>query len=353
MFEMASIKDRKAGMGNVAREIVTVAILFQFVTELHSFSLIIELLALPIAAFIALSSEFAKHKPESASAAKLLRRVSALIVLTYFGYSVAESVRNSSTTITWETALDFLLPILLSVGFLPFLYVWRLYVVYSETFATLGIVGIDQKLVPYARWLATTRIRGDIDTLERWRKAMLLTRPENKAELKHTLTALLALKEREASPPIVPPSEGWSPYLAMQFMCDLGYDTGHYAHGFENEWFASSPMREFGDNLIWKNNIAYYVEGHEHAATTVKLKLNINDPGCPDEAEQMFIVGCMHLLGEAVSLDAVERMKMSIAGLEPFCNDVPFGSASMERKDFEGGIKDGFSLTFAISCDVP
>lgn len=353
MFEMDSIKKRKVGMGKVARDIFAITSIFLFITELHSFPLIVELAVLPVVTFFAIMGEVAKHKPEHASVAKLLGCIMAIIGLAYFGFSVVETIDKWSETATRETALDFLLPILLSVGFLPFLYAWRLYVIYSEIFATMGVVGIDKELVPYARWLAMTHIRGDVETLERWRKAILTSRPTTKPELKHSLTALFALQEREDSPPIVPPSQGWSPYLAIQFMCDLGYDTGHYHNGFVDEWFASSPMREFGDDLIWKNNIAYYVEGREHAATTVKLKLNINDPEQPDSAEQMFIVGCMHLLEQAISMDAVERMKLRIAELEPFSAEIPFGEVTLSKDDFIGGIEGGYSRTFCISRGSP
>ncbi len=353
MFEMDSIRKRKIGMDKVARDIFAITSIFLFITELHSFSLIVELIALPVVTFFALMGEVAKRKPEHAPVVKFCGCIMAVIGLGYLGFSVVETIDKWTETATWETALDFLLPILLSVGFLPFLYAWRLYVIYSDAFATMGVAGIDKKLVPYARWLAITRIRGDVETLERWRKAIMVSRPKTKSELKHSLTALFALKEREDSPPAVPASQGWSPYIAMKFMSDLGYDTGHYHNSFDDEWHASSPMREFGGDPIWKNNIAYYAEGNEHATTTIKLKLNINDPDSPDEAEQMFIIACMHLLEQAVSLDAVERVKMNIVALGPFAADIPFGSVTMTRDDFIGGIEGGYSRTFCISRGSP
>src|SRR3546814_6666208 len=154
-------------------------------------------------------------------------------------------------------------------------------------FATIGIFGIDKRLVPYARWLAITRIRGNIVLLDRWRKALQNSRPANKAELKHSLDALLALTLREKSPPTVHPKDGWSPYLAMQFMADLGVETGHYHRSYDDEWFASSPMREFGNDAIWRNNVAYYIEGSENAASVLKIKIHIYDPEHSGEAADM------------------------------------------------------------------
>jgi len=63
----------------------------------------------------------------------------------------------------------------------------------------------------------------------------------------------------------------------------------------------------------------------------------------------MFILHAMHLLEQAVSFDAVERLKMQIASLKDFPADIPFGSASLARENFHGGaIKDGYSWMFTV-----
>jgi hypothetical protein len=349
MFEIVSIKDHEVGLWKIARDIITITVIFLFITELHSFPLVVEIVALPIVTFLVLMNEVAKLKPEHAPVSKFLGTIVGLIGISYFAFSIWTTAAKFAETATWANALEFLIPIALSVGFLPFLYAWRVWVAYNSTFATISISGLPERLVLYARWLALTRIGGDLELLERWRKAIHAARPDNKAELKHSLTALRALVEREVSPPIVQPSAGWSPYLAMQFMANYGLETGHYSHSFDDEWFASSPMREFGDNAIWKNNIAYYIEGNESAATTLKLKLNVNDPANPQAAEDMFIVHCLNLLERAVSLDAVERMKMQVARLEDFEADIPFGSIRMTRDEWVNRMAGGYSRKFEIT----
>lgn len=348
MFEIASIKDHAIGLSKIARDIITVTTMFLFITELHSFSLLVEIVALPVLTFLVLLSEFAKLKPEHATVSKLLGTIVGLIGIGYFAFSVWATAAKFAETATWANALEFLIPIALSFGFLPFLYVWRVWVVYNSTFTTMSICGLPDGLIPYARWLALTRIGGNLELLERWRKAILVARPDNKAELKHSLTALRSLVEREMSPPIVQACDGWSPYLAMQFMANYGIETGHYSHGFDDEWFASSPMREFGDGVIWKNNIAYYIEGDGNAAAMLKLKLNVNDLASSHEAEDMFMIYCLNLLEQAVSLDAAERLKMLVVRLEDFEADIPFGSVRMTRDEWVKGIPGGYSRKFEI-----
>ncbi|GAD51096.1 hypothetical protein NT2_17_00130 [Caenibius tardaugens NBRC 16725] len=353
MFEVVSAKNRKCGLGRITKEIFTVATVLTFITELQSFPLLVELIALPAVAFIVMAAEVAKHRPEHASDTKLFGAITAMIGLGYFGFSLWMTIAEWQKNATWANALEFALPIWLSVGFLPFLYGWRIYIAYSETFVTISIFGLDPKLVPFARWLAITRIGSDIDLLERWRCSIQHSRPADKIELRHSLTALLALKAQENAPPDVPPQQGWSPYLAMKFMTDMGFETGHYHHSFEEEWCASSLMCAFGNGMPMPNNIAYYIEGNASAANILKLKLNVNDPASPNEAENMFVVHCMYLLEQAVSLNAVERMKMDIATLGEFENEIPYGSVALSREDFIGGIKGGYSRKFELRRGLP
>lgn len=309
MFEVATAKNRPTSLAKITRDVISVTAVLVFITGLHTFQLIVELIALPVVAMIALMGEVAKRRPEHTQVSRLLGCSTSAIGFSYLGFSLLRTIEQWQKATTWATVSEFVIPILLSLGFLPFLYGWRTYVAYNCMFATIGIFGIDNRLVPYARWLAMTRIRGNIVLLDRWRKSLQSSRPSNKTELKHSLDALHALTQREQSPPTVQPNDGWSPYLAMQFMADLGVQTGYYHQSFDDEWYASSPMREFGNVAVWRNNIAYYIEGSEQAATALKIKLNINEPTQAREAEDVFIVYALHLLEQAVSLDAVERLK--------------------------------------------
>lgn len=348
MFELATAKNRGAGLAKITRDVVSVTAVLVFITELHTFPLIVELIALPVVTVIALTGEVAKHRPEHAQVARLLACTTTVIGFAYLGFSLFKTVEQWQKVATWTAVSEFVVPVLLSLGFLPFLYGWRTYVAYNSMFTTIGIFGIESRLVPYARWLAMTRIRGDIVLLERWRKVLQASRPSSKAELNHSLDALRALREREKFPLAVPPEHGWSPYMAMQFMVDLGVQTGHYKHSFAGEWLASSPMREFGNDAIWQNNIAYYIEGAELAATTLKIKLNVNDPAQAREAEDIFIVHALHLLEQAISLDAVERLKGVVASLDDLAADIPYGMVTLAREPFVGGIQGGYSRKFIV-----
>jgi len=348
LFEIVAIKDRIKGLRKIAGEIVTITAIFTFVTELKSFPFVVELVAVPLITCLAMMAEMAKHRPEHQIVVKPLGCLLGLIGFGYFGYSLWLSYADWQQTATWATALEFFIPILLSLGFLPFLWLWQFYVVHSDLSVTLAVTNIDEKIIPYARWLALTRIGNDYEMLERWRRAMLDVRPVTKAQLRQSFVDLKAIRAREASPPVIPPDAGWSPYIAMGFMAELGYETGHYNHRFDGEWGASSPMRMVGAVIGLGNNLAYYVDGEEMAATTLKYKLNVKDPASATEAEDMFRAGCHHLLEQAVSLDAVERFGSQLDSGADFTATIPYGHITMTRTEFTDRIKGGYSRRFDI-----
>jgi hypothetical protein len=126
MFEISQIKGHKSGIAAITRDIFAFTALFVFITELHSFAWYVEIAALPLIVSIQLMSEFSKRDPQYAKVARLFGCLVPAIGFGYFGYSVWMTTTHWSETATRSTAFDFVIPILLSLGFLPFLYVFRL-----------------------------------------------------------------------------------------------------------------------------------------------------------------------------------------------------------------------------------
>jgi hypothetical protein len=346
MFEVGQIRNNHAGLASITRDIINVTGILLFITELHSFPLVMELVALPIVTIFALAAEFSKHKPEFRKASGLLTAIVGMIGLFYLSFSIWMTIENLEGSFSLDNLREFGIPILLSFGFLPFLYLFRAYVIYETAFASISVFGLEKSLVGYARWLAFTRVGTNLELLRRWQKAIQLQKPKTKTHLKYALTQLIDLKKRESAPPIIEPQDGWSPYLAKDYMKDIDLPTGYYNTIDSEEWFASSTAKEIGDDPIFKNNIAYYIYGTETAATKLKIKLNINALEERAQAERVFSKHCQHLLDQAVSHAAVQRMHDQITSPQRFSADIPFGKVTLSSEEWPNG--RGFSRTFEV-----
>src|SRR5690606_10380688 len=103
----------------------------------------------------------------------------------------------------------------------------------------------------------------------------------------------------------VPFKEGWSPYIAKDFLSNEGLATGHYNKLLDNEWHASSPMVELGSEII-PDNIAYYVEGVEGIAKILKIKLSMIDSSRAHSSRETLLALAGTLIQKSLNMNIPE-----------------------------------------------
>jgi hypothetical protein len=184
--------------------------------------------------------------------------------------------------------------------------------------------------------------------LDRWSYQVARTNIETHADLIGTFNYIYKVRSAEKNPKEVSNVLGWSPYKAKTFLSSEGLDTGFYNKLYEEEWFASSPMIEYGDSII-PDNVAYYVEGSEEVAKTLKLKINVNDAARSEIAQEKLIV-----LAEVLSLSSLsqclsEKMKKSIVKGEQNSEKCGEKSISLSVEVWPNHRFGGYDLKFVIS----
>lgn len=110
------------------------AIALEFIINLYVFNLLVELLLVPVLVLLAGVSAVAETKPE-------YKRVKTMmdVVLAGFGtylliYAVVSIVSDFQSFATLTSLREFLLPILLTVALVPYLYVLTVYMAYDSIF---------------------------------------------------------------------------------------------------------------------------------------------------------------------------------------------------------------------------
>jgi hypothetical protein len=145
----------KAGEPALTRTLLRKAIpwvlLVEFVANLYVFSLPVELLFVPCIASVVLLDAVAEMKPELAPArnlTSLVLGVFAVFLLVRAAVIIASDPAGFASS---ENALRFLVPILLSLGFLPFAYLLPVFALYSDAFARLDVMSGDRARARFAR----------------------------------------------------------------------------------------------------------------------------------------------------------------------------------------------------------
>lgn len=347
MFDVNRISEDDAYFGKSMRDVIGAMAIVAFVADSYSFSLPIELLLFPALVLVSAMQVVAERKPEYAQVEKLCYAILIITGMTYISYGSYQAVMNIGDFASWANFREFFIPILLSLLFLPFIYIFSVYVTYETNLARLNWWMNDKALRRYAKYQAIFCFRLDLDLLRRWVRDITVNQPSNRKGVQNSIVEVKSRKARERCSPKVPQNEGWCPYAAKDFAVSMGLATGDYHPTGDGQWFASSKLLELESDETCPDNLAYYIEGDERAAKRLKIKLNVNNPSNPTASESRFQDACEVLLHIAIGhLPANLRERITTAEV---LNEVIGGRHILLKKDdFRGGISGGYSRVLTI-----
>ena len=184
MVKANQIDEDRTYFGRTLRETIGITVLLVFILGLQSFSLWAELLIVPVVSFLALLQGIADKDEKLAPASRTISALTSLIVLSIFAYSLYVTVADWPKFEIRKNLSELLVPILLSLLFLPFLYWTSVILVYQRNFRSMDFALPTKALIRFAKQRALFEFRSNLPELKRWRhgKALLfceeLQRPE-------------------------------------------------------------------------------------------------------------------------------------------------------------------------------
>ncbi|WP_137887910.1 hypothetical protein [Pseudomonas sp. 2FE] len=347
MMDISRISDDSTYFKETIRDTINMTAVVTFIAEAYSFSLLVELIILPLISIVAMMQAIASRSEEHVKVQKFCTGILTSAGIIYLGYGLSSAMTDFGGFATTENLLEFTAPIMLSLLFLPFIYLMSAFVTYENRFLGLRYSIKDKSLIRYSKLKAIFSFGFNLESLRRWVREIQLRHPTNRAEINKTISEIKHRRKIEKSPPEVDLNEGWSPYAAKDFLSDIGLKTRDYHHSYNNEWTASSNMLELSNGLL-PDNIAYYVEGNEKSAKLLKLKLNINNSASAADSDSLFKDTCYILLNKALGevpvnmIESIENLESCLAIFEQYKLSISFD-------EFAGGAKKGYSRKLVIA----
>ncbi len=117
---------------------VKVVVLIEFLVNMYTFPLVYELAVVPVVVVIAMMDAVAQTDKKYASVTKLTAGILSVVGLLAVGFAVFKAILNYDNLRSADTVRDLLLPPLLSVLFLPFVYSMLVFTKYELIFVRLG-----------------------------------------------------------------------------------------------------------------------------------------------------------------------------------------------------------------------
>lgn len=326
---------------------IKIIALVEFLIGFYVLPFLAELILFPILAFFTMLHAYSQTDGKYKSVETIFETILAIFGFSLILYALYELVTNFSEFAKPETAEDFLLPPLLTLAYLPFIFSLVIYTTYENIFVRLQNSIKNKWVKRFTKAFALIVFNFHIKDLERWVWMLQVRDINTLRDVFKSWEDFGAMRRIERNPPSVSKAEGWSPYEAQGFLKEHGIEAGHYKE-LHGEWFASAPYVEFGDGLT-KANIAYYIDGNGRSARSLKVTVNINDGKDADIARNKMLDVVETLFQKSTNHILPEKTKEAINSEENMDDVHELYSVSFEKDVWPNHRLNGYSLRFCIA----
>lgn len=348
LFKIDKLKNDRSYFKRLVVDSVKLLAVFQFVIGVYTFPLWVEVILVPLLVFNGTLLAIAKTDEKYYQVKKVLECFLFMFGVIVVCYTLYMLVTDFGEFGNEKTAYDFIVPPLLTLCYLPFIYMLLLYTTYEQVFARLTFFIKKPGYRLIAKIYAVVLFNFRLTLLERWAREVAIGKVESHSDLIDSIKHIFKVSAAEKNPKKVDELQGWSPYEAKSFLATQELNTGYYNKISENEWWAASQTLELSDGIL-PDNIAYYVEGSEHIAKTLKLKVNINDvSGMPQACVKLTEVGEV-LHESSLCLPLSEHMKKAILSCSSYSEMIGNKNISLTVEHWENHKLHGLELKFVVS----
>ncbi len=152
LMKTNKIGSEKKYLKSIFKDSIKGIVILEFIANFYSFSLIAELILIPIMTIVGVSTVYTKDEPKYKAVEKLFSNIIMIFGLVVLAYTVYRIYQGFEDFANLSTLKSFLLPILLTITFLPFLYLVALWSLYETMLYRTGHGLKKKKDKRYLKW---------------------------------------------------------------------------------------------------------------------------------------------------------------------------------------------------------
>lgn len=351
LFQVNKFSESPHKLRGLVADSFKLVVVIEYLVGAYTFNIAVELVLVPFIVFLSALVAIAETKPEYESAHKFLNAVLAIVGTAILGSVMYLLVKDFHQVVNRQAASDFVLPVILSALYTPFIAFMAVYSTYQTVLIRLQYSIEKRHVEVYARFVAMLIFNVRTELLKRWSSNVAKCRLKTVREVNQSFRQFFQMLAREKSPDAISLPEGWSPNLARNFVISEGIETGFYTpvDPMEpSEWFSCSKLVAIGSGLF-PNNIAYYLSGNDRAVNSLKLKLNVNDPEHAEEAHAKLLSSANTLAREALRLDLRDMLSQAIIPGQDGTLDGPNFKITFTKTEWPNHASGGYDLGVEVS----
>jgi len=172
LFHLTQASDDKNYFRDLVRQNFQIVIVIEFIANIHSFSIGIEMIILPIIVGLSILSAIAEVN-EIPSIGKLTKTVLGIYILILLIFSIIDIVNSVRDYSNFDTIRSFVFPIILTISFIPSAYFIALLMEYESLFASTRMFFKDKSRLHYIKIRALLTFGFNIYKLNRYRQIII------------------------------------------------------------------------------------------------------------------------------------------------------------------------------------
>lgn len=130
----------------IIKDAIKWTIIIEFLINFYTFTLLTELILMPVMVIVVLLQTVSEMDKKNEQVTKLLKNVTAIFGLILLSYVAYKTFTNYKMLFALNNLFSFLLPIILTIIILPFIYILSLYINYETLFVRIKYMSKDNKI---------------------------------------------------------------------------------------------------------------------------------------------------------------------------------------------------------------
>lgn len=168
MFRIRTIADDEHYYKNAILDNLKLIVILEFIINIHSFSLLIELIVIPFAAITTGVMAFSENNKKYKQAHNASGWILTFIGIGLLGAGIYNISISESSFATINNLIDFILPPLMSAFYLPFVYLVALLMTYEVFFIRLSFFAKDPAILKHSKLTTLLKINFRLQKLKTW-----------------------------------------------------------------------------------------------------------------------------------------------------------------------------------------
>jgi hypothetical protein len=345
---MADTKRLEKGtsvLGELAKEAFAITAIVTFIGSINTLPLWGELLLLPAILFVAAIAKVAEQKLEHRSVATLANSILSFAgfgILFYSCYEIHSDWRKFDAGFQTQ---EFFIPVFLTLMFLPFLYGLMLFMAFENAAIRLGFSMQDRALRRFTWFQALFYFGASVGTFRRFIHAVQVAPPVDRDAVSAVVSELRAARRREKHPSPVNFDEGWSPYLAKDFLAPNGLPIRNYDPS-TIDWSGNSEYLKLTEDVL-PDHLVYRIAGRPIAVTELELEMDVRNRKHAN-SDQAFWSAATKLVLEALGNETAERFAALAPSSKAFSMEAGAIRLEVKYDDWSFGKRGGYSRTLVV-----